>query len=108
MNDVRITVVKRMVNEDLIREYATHGDAKERLVPCARFADGQSFVSRGVVQPEGFCSWAWSDIQRDVAWVALGGIQPDHTEPGTAVSCCTDGLNPVFFRLEPVASQREV
>jgi len=102
MNDVRITVVKRMVNEDLIRAYATNGESSERLAPCSAFADGQSFLAEGLAQPDGFCSWAWADIQRDVAWVALGGVQPNHKVPGTAISCCTDGLNPVFFRLEPV------
>jgi len=102
MNGVRITVVKRMVNADLIREYATDGDKDERIAPCSVFSDGQSFVSRGLTQPDGFCSWAWADIQRDVAWVALGGVQPNHKVPGTAITCCTDGLNPVFFRLEPI------
>jgi uncharacterized repeat protein (TIGR04076 family) len=104
MRDVRITVVKRMVNEDLIREYATDGENADRQTPCSVFADGQAFVAQGLTQPDGFCSWAWADIQRDVAWVALGGVQPNHKVPGTAISCCTDGLNPVFFRLEPVES----
>jgi uncharacterized repeat protein (TIGR04076 family) len=106
MNDVRITVVKRMVNADLIREYATDGDKEGRLAPCSVFADGQAFVSHGLTQPNGFCSWAWADIQRDVAWVALGGVQPNHKEPGTAISCCSDGLNPVFFRIEPIEAAR--
>jgi len=103
MKDVRITVVKRMINEDLIREYATNGETAERQSPCSLFADGQAFVSRGLNQPDGFCSWAWADIQREVAWVSLGGVQPNHKQPGTALACCTDGLNPVFFRLEPIA-----
>jgi uncharacterized repeat protein (TIGR04076 family) len=107
MNDVRITIVKRMINEDLIREYATGGDRKERFVPCPRFDDGQTFVVQGQQKPDGFCSWAWADIQRDVVWVALGGVQPNHTDPGTAIACCTDGLNPVFFRLEPIAARCE-
>ena len=107
MNDVRITVVRRMVNEDLIRAYATDGGNEERLSPCSLFADGQTFVARELGKPEGFCSWAWADIQRDVAWVAFGGAQPNHKVPGTALSCCTDGLNPVFFHLEPVPAEED-
>jgi len=102
MKSVRITVVKRMVNEDLIQEYAANGQSVERIRPCCALADGQVFLSTGLAQPEGFCSWAWADIQRDVAWVALGGVQQKHRVPGTAIVCCTDGLKPVFFRLEPL------
>ena len=102
MRDVRITVVKRWVNEELIREYATDGNKESRIAPCSLFSDDQVFVSTGLSKPDGFCSWAWADIQRDVVWVSLGGVQQNHTVPGTALSCCTDGLNPVFFRLEPL------
>lgn len=103
MKDVRITVVKRMVNEELIRAYATGGDDPQRCAPCGAFEDGQTFVSTQMGKPDGFCSWAWADIQRDVAWVALGGVQAQHKVAGTAIVCCTDGLRPVFFHLAPVA-----
>jgi len=102
MQDVRITVVKRMVLRDLIREHATDGGAEDRPSPCSLFADGQEFVSRRLNQPDGFCSWAWADIQRDITWVGLGGVQPNHKQPGTALACCTNGLRPVFFRLEAI------
>lgn len=102
MNDVRITVIKRFVNQDLIRLYATDGETTERQQPCSMFEDGQTFVVRNGHHPEGFCSWAWADIQREVAWVSLGGVQPNYRHPGTAITCCTDGLNPVVFRVERI------
>jgi uncharacterized repeat protein (TIGR04076 family) len=47
-----------------------------------------------------FCSWAWADIQRDVVHLALGGDFPWIKEKGIGISCCTDGLRPVIFKLE--------
>lgn len=98
----RITIVKRFVNNDLIRDYVTGGEDPEKQVPCGHFEDGQTFLSKGMNMPDGFCPWAWADIQRDVVWVSLGGVQPNHRHPGNALTCCTDGLNPVVFRVERV------
>jgi len=52
--------------------------------------------------PEGFCSWAWADIQRDVIHMGLGGDFPWMKKPGVMISCCTDGLRPVVFKLERI------
>ena len=41
-----------------------------------------------------------ADIQRDVAHLAMGGDFPWMKEKGEMVSCCTDGLRPVIFKLE--------
>ena len=105
--DTRITVVKRLVNPGIIREYAVNGDTMERQAPCAQMKEGQVFISRGMTKPEGFCSWAWSDIQRDVVWVVLGGVQPGYKHPGISLTCCTDGLNPVVFRVERIEPSNE-
>ena len=100
--NARITVVKRFVNKELIREYATGGESPQRQTPCSQCHEGQEFVSQGMTKPEGFCSWAWADIQRDVIWACLGGVQQSHRIPGTAIACCTDGLNPVVFQIERI------
>ena len=103
--NARITCVKRFANIDLIREYATGGENPERQAPCSFCTEGDSFVSVGMTKPEGFCSWAWADIQRDVVWVCLGGVQAKHKTPGTAIACCTDGLNPVVFHIERIEEE---
>jgi len=111
MSRIRITVLRCLEVPDLAADYAPSG----RWGTCW-MREGDVFeVDGGSDYPTplcpdaaghaGFCSWAWADIQRDVAWVALGGVQPNHKLPGTAISCCTDGLNPVFFRLEPVPAK---
>jgi len=49
--------------------------------------------------PQGFCHWAWCDIQKHVLTLARGG---DLLGPraGRSVTCCTDGSRPVIFGLE--------
>ncbi len=103
--DARITAVKRFANVDLIRDYATGGENPERQAPCNFCKEGDTFVSKGMTKPEGFCSWAWADIQRDVVWACLGGVQAKHKTPGTAIACCTDGLNPVVFHIERIEEE---
>jgi len=104
---LKITVVKREVCTGLIRRYKMNGDDERHHVPCGKFADGQTFVVEPCEKPDGFCSWAWADIQRHAVWVALHGRQPGHKQPGTAIACCTDGLYPVFFRLELIDDETE-
>jgi len=99
---LKITVLKREVCPDLIRRYQAELDDERAYAPCGRFHDGETFLVEPCEKPDGFCSWAWADIQRQAIWVALRGVQPGYKHPGTAVACCTDGLRPVFFRLELV------
>ncbi|MFA9437964.1 MAG: TIGR04076 family protein, partial [Candidatus Bathyarchaeota archaeon] len=75
----------------------------EAMGKCDYFTDGQVImVDFNLNQPEGFCSWAWADIQRDIAHLALGGDFRWINKPGSMVSCCTDGLRPVVFKLERI------
>lgn len=94
--DVKITVLKRTVNEDLLRQYA-----QSIWEPCERLEEGQEFISHGVNIPEGFCSWAWADIQKYVMTLARGGNFRG-VPSGLFITCCTDGYRPVFFKVERV------
>ena len=93
---VKITVLRRLWHEDLLERYAT-----SIWEPCERLKEGQEFVSEGANMPEGFCSWAWADIQKYVMTLARGGDFVG-VKPGTFVTCCTDGFRPVVFGLERV------
>ena len=96
--DARITVVKRSLNEDLIQTYFPEHVGK--LPSCPVFKDGQVFETKGIFpsKPEGFCDWAWADIQRNVAMACMGADMPS----GCQFTCCSDGLRPVTFRIEAV------
>jgi uncharacterized repeat protein (TIGR04076 family) len=71
-SDVKITVLRNQRLPDLVKEYGT-GDVTE---VCPAMQEGQEYISKGMNMPEGFCSWAWADIQRDVVHLALGGNYP--------------------------------
>ena len=49
---------------------------EEAKPSCSAVRLGDEFISRNMGVPEGFCSWAWTDIQRDVVHLALGGEFP--------------------------------
>jgi uncharacterized repeat protein (TIGR04076 family) len=99
MPKCRVTVVKRTINQDLIDE---HLNGKlDPIGACTAFEDGQEFEIDGFPQkPEGFCDWAWATIHKDVVAVLFGGDYPWIEQPGTAITCCTDGLRPVIFKVE--------
>ena len=54
-------------------------------------------------KPENFCDWAWHDIYKIViTLVSKGNFDIWMKEKGTAISCCTDGIRPVVFKLERI------
>jgi uncharacterized repeat protein (TIGR04076 family) len=101
MAKCRITVLRTMLNQDIIDQYT---EPELNLGVCSRLKEGQKFiVEHPLAQPEGFCDWAWTDIKRDVTVVAFGGNFPWLKNEGTMITSCTDGLRPVVFLLERIA-----
>jgi uncharacterized repeat protein (TIGR04076 family) len=96
--DVRITVLKKIETGEIFKEHAVEGASAS----CPIVSVGEEYVSKNVGTPAGFCSWAWADIHRDVAHLAMGGNYHWMKEEGMMVSCCTDGLRPVIFKLERI------
>lgn len=97
---VKITVIKKIFNQELIDEYCSLS-LPPACSGCPKCKVGQEyFVADHNQVPEGFCSWAWADIQRDVTTVMFNGSYPWVKEKGMAIACCTDGLMPVVFKIE--------
>jgi uncharacterized repeat protein (TIGR04076 family) len=97
--DVKITVIKKLSTIDL---YGNSLDGEE-LESCGKFTLGQEFiVGQDGNIPKGFCAWAWHDIQREVWTIRNGGRFPWIKKEGLIYSCCTDGLRPVFFKIEKI------
>lgn len=94
MTQCRITVLRKTFNEDLADEHTR--------VPCRRFEEGQEFILDAPDPPPVFCWWAWLDILRDVTAIFYGADFPHMAQRGTAVTCCTDGIRPVTFKIERV------
>ena len=95
ISKVKITAVQKIKPGALLEEY---GEGVEEECPVV--ATGAEYISDEIGMPDGFCPWAWSDIQRDVVHLAMGGDFPWIKAKGTMISCCTDGLRPVIFKLD--------
>jgi len=98
----KITVLRRMMNEDYAREYCKNPDTGI----CEAFEEGQVFDLKHPVRPEGFCEEAWSAITRYVFAFAVGGggffNDGWMKEESTMIACCNDGIRPVVFKLERI------
>ena len=94
----KLTVLKRMFNEDLADEYC--GVNAE---PCPLFKEGQEFILDEPVPPKGFCDWAWNDLHKVyLTLLNKGNFTPWMKNENTIIACCTDGLRPVVFKLEKI------
>ena len=103
MAKIKITVVKKVNSKDLYGETPPAPFDEDRVLPeCDRFEVGQEFIVDNHNCPEGFCNWAFADIQRDLVHILYGGYYPWMKEKGVAITCCTDGLRPVIFKLEVI------
>ena len=104
MYKVKVTVIKIITSKEL------HGDKKPLVdIPpsvgkCVCFEEGQEFIFENPIQapPPGFCAIAWADMQRDVTLMMFGGHYPWFEKEGACLTSCTDGLNPVIFKIERI------
>ena len=100
MATVKITVVKKVNNKDM---FGDNPPVEFSMAPeCNRLELGQEFISEDGKCPDGFCSWAFADIQRDIIHLRFGGDFPSMKEKGAVLSCCTDGVRPVVFKLKRI------
>ncbi len=100
---VKITVLKTLFHEDLADEYRR---PDVHYGPCPFFTAGQEFVVNYLAErPEGFaCDWAWDDIHKILLALVLGGdFSTWMRDPNLFITCCTDGVKPVVFKVERLA-----
>lgn len=102
MYSVKITVAKTEFYPEFVKEI--NADVEGEFGRCPFFKEGQVFIISSIDEiPENFCSWAWADIERDVALILYGGRpQPVLKNPHSMYSCCDEGLRPVIFKLERI------
>ena len=100
MHQVKITVLRKTLQEDLAREYGVQG-----LGPCPMLREGQVFYA-DYAKPDGLCDEAWKAIYQYVFALAHGAGEGLFyygdwiRTPGVAICSCNDGLRPVIFKLE--------
>ena len=100
-SEVKITVIKKGNTSDLFGGKCPLQPIEGLEPECPQFNVGDEFMFKGTC-PDGFCSWAFADIQRDIMHIFLGGSYPWMKDEGVTIACCTDGLRPVFFKVERV------
>ena len=102
MYGVRITVVKTEFYPEFVKDVDTSIEGE--FGPCPFFKVGQVFIAENIDHiPKGFCSWAWADIERDVAMILFGAVpSPVLKNKHSMYSSCDEGLRPVVFRIERI------
>ena len=96
---LKITVLKRQDPADIFETLPVA--KKDWMVPCKLYEDGQEIiVEENQRMPEGFCPSAWISIYHNIRTLGFGGNIPYFDEKGVSVSCCTDGIRPVIFKIE--------
>ena len=96
----KITVMKTLYHEDLAEAYR-HPAAHKG--PCHLFKEGQEFTAEFLASPpEGFlCDWAWNDLHKILlAMMTRGKFGNWMKDENTFITCCTDGVKPVVFKIE--------
>jgi len=103
MTRLKITVLERAFNREIAE---AHGSAAFKtgsdFGPCSSFEDGEEILLDEIAPPPGFCPRAWADIYGEIRTVANGGGHDFMKHPDSAISCCTNGIRPVIFRIERI------
>ena len=101
MSKIKITVLKGISRSEVfdgnIPDIIDKPGNSDR---CQRHTKGQVYISENLAKPDGFCDWAFADMQRDLVFLAYSN---KFNQPGKIqYVTCTDGTNPVVFKLENV------
>ena len=101
---VKISVIKKFRPIDVFG-YEIYSTSGKQITECRAFDEGQEFiVDRIEKMPEGFCSWAWRDIYKDVSVLYFNGnFSTEFHKEGSQHTSCSDGRKPVCFKLERIS-----
>jgi uncharacterized repeat protein (TIGR04076 family) len=101
MPTIKISVIRAFSKEEIFGDNIPE-ELENFATPCQMHQPGQEFILEKGDCPEGFCTWAFSDIYRDVIHLSRGGDYPWVGKPGTTFASCTDGRKTVVFKLERI------
>ena len=102
MRDLRVTVMRRTVYEDLMKEY------ENPIENACSMRIGQVFISKEGKCPELMCKSAWSVIEPFAIELANGGgnfYDGWMKNKNSAMISCNDGFRPVSFYIEVLGSK---
>ena len=99
MKKCKITVMKKVLHQDLIDVYEN---------PIEHACDvevGQVFISENGEKPDGLCQSAWESMQFFVTELANGGgnfYDGWMKDEKSAMISCNDGFRPVSFYIQTI------
>lgn len=105
-NRIRITVLKSDVIEDLAAQYGQlQPDGTRNTHPCPFFHPGDRFIFslKSGITGGPFCEMAKNDLfTMMTGLLGKGAATPvgEKRNIPPEICCCSDGLRPVFFKLE--------
>lgn len=97
MKKIKITVMKKVCHEDLIKIY------ENSLENACEMKVGQIFIVKNCHRPENFCESAWENIFPYVLALSHGAenfFDDWMKNKKSAMISCNDGFRPVSFLLE--------
>jgi len=98
---VKITVQKKVDPKVIFGEDVPLQPGKDHPYPiCPVDENAEWIVEKDGSMPEGFCSWAWRDLYKDLAVLRQGAFFDGWVKPPYMYTACTDGVRPVSFKLE--------
>ena len=98
----KITVLRKNYYREIADDYIAK--KLKPYGPCDIFKKGQEFITDGFSGiPEGFCTWAWNDIYKSIiAFITNGDFGMWFENKNMFITCCTDGVRPVVFKIEKI------
>ena len=113
-NRIRITVLKADVMEDLAAQYGQlQADGTRTTHPCPFFHPGDKFIFslKGGITGGNFCEMAKNDLfTMMTGLLGKGAATPAGEKKNIPpeICCCSDGMRPVFFKLEVMEPDEEL
>ena len=99
MKKIKITVMRKARDDDLIEKY------ENTIEHACDLKEGQVFICDRWAKPDGFCDSAWESVSSFVMTLAHGGenfYDGWMKNPKSAMISCNDGFRPVSFLIEVI------
>ena len=102
LHRVKITVLKKIDPEIIFNGHIPFRPESNQLYTiCDAVDEGEEFiVEKDREMPSGFCASAWKAIGNSLSVIQWGGDYYPNLPRGVAITCCSDGIRPVSFKLE--------
>jgi uncharacterized repeat protein (TIGR04076 family) len=102
LNKVKITVLRKIDPEIIFKgQIPLRPDTDRPYTICNAVEEGQEFiVEKNREMPNGFCPSAWKAIDSTLSLIQWGGDFYPNLPKGVAITCCSDGIRPVSFKIE--------